>query len=57
MSGRSGTTPVDHCQSDASLCGVRDMAGNVWEWTSSVFKPYPYRHDDGRRRSIPPRIA
>ncbi len=24
------------------------MAGNVWEWTGSIFAAYPYKADDGR---------
>ena len=31
-----------------SQYGVSDMAGNVFEWCSSLFRLYPYRADDGR---------
>lgn len=47
-SGLGATTAVGQVQAGASPYGVLDMAGNVWEWTSSLDWHYPYQADDGR---------
>ncbi len=40
--GPKRTTSVGSYPGGASPCGAQDMAGNVVEWTSSLYKPYPY---------------
>jgi iron(II)-dependent oxidoreductase len=47
--GKKGTTPVGlYSPAGDSPYGCADMVGNVWEWTQSLWKPYPYNAKDGR---------
>jgi iron(II)-dependent oxidoreductase len=42
------TLPVGERPAGATAQGVHDLAGNVEEWTSTLYAAYPYREGDGR---------
>jgi len=46
------TADVGSKPKGASWIGALDMAGNVWQWTNTIYDqsrfPYPYKKDDGR---------
>ena len=52
---RSGETDaVGSHPKGATPEGVFDLAGNIAEWTSSLFMPYPYDAGDGRENPTAP---
>jgi formylglycine-generating enzyme required for sulfatase activity/energy-coupling factor transporter ATP-binding protein EcfA2 len=46
--GIGSTSAVGCFPGGGSPYGVLDMAGNVWEWCHSLYKPYPYKQEGGR---------
>jgi formylglycine-generating enzyme required for sulfatase activity/serine/threonine protein kinase len=50
--GSGGTVPVGQFSPEGdSPLGCAGMAGNVYEWCSSLYRKYPYRADDGREKT------
>ncbi len=52
--GSIGPAPVETFKEDRTWSGCYDMAGNVSEWTRSVYRELPYNPADGREDPAAP---
>ncbi len=43
-----GASPVGMYPLGATPSSLLNLTGNVWEWTASLYRPYPYGPEDGR---------
>ena len=50
--GLNTTTPVGIFPEGASPFGCLDMAGNIWEWTRSLWAYYPYPESGDQRHQL-----
>jgi formylglycine-generating enzyme required for sulfatase activity len=41
-------SPVGAYPPGMAVCGVLNLSGNVWEWTHSLYKGYPYQTNNER---------
>jgi formylglycine-generating enzyme required for sulfatase activity len=47
------TTPIGVFPGGETPEELVDMTGNIWQWTSSLYRPYPYNAADGREDPVP----